>query len=686
MKRAALLLSLNSLSLLAQELDSTTIEAEKTPKPEVMEILRPRVNINGDAITASQGTVDRAEIEHRPLSRTGEIVEFVPGFIATQHSGSGKANQYFGRGFNLDHGTDFAIYVDGMPVNIRSHGHGQGYSDLNFLIPETIDQLEYRKGAYYADSGDFSSAGTLKIKTLSLLDPGQVSLGMGDFGFVRTLVIDSLQQNNSSTLYGVERQRYAGPWEGVDEDVRKTNTILKQTFFDDQDTFSILLMASQNKWNSAEQIPLRSIISGSIDRYGIVDPSLGGNTQRYSLSGHWQHNFDAGTLTVNIYGIDYDFELFSNATYFLANQDQGDQISQSDKRKILGLSSAWETETSFLGLDIKQTFGVQGQWDQNAKTGLYRTQQRNLVATNNLHDINISSLSIYSSSTLHLVDNLKTNFSYRLDSYEFSAKNLLNHRNANDQSSFGSLKGSIIYNLTDTVESYFSMGQGFHTNDVKGILAEKISNQNSQSTPPFSRTLGSEIGLVWLPHRTINFSVNVWRLTSDSELVFIGDEGTTEPKRSSTRIGSELAVYYRPNSQWTLDLEISSASAQYNDDPNQEGIRVEGFVPLVISTGTHTEYALGFFHDLRLRHFGKRPLTSNSSIHSSATTLVNLAVGYQWGDFKAQVQLFNLLDSEDSDSEYYYESQLSDETRSYEDKHLHPVEPRSTRLHLSYRF
>ncbi|SMF02397.1 TonB-dependent receptor [Pseudobacteriovorax antillogorgiicola] len=653
---------------------------------ETMEIKGSRTNRIGESITAGEGEVGQAEISQRPLSRTGEIIEFVPGFIATQHSGSGKANQYFGRGFNLDHGTDFRMSIDGMPINMRSHGHGQGYSDANFIIPEVIESLEYRKGPYYADSGDFSSAGYAKLSTFDRLGHGEALIGGGSYGYGRTLIMDSIGDHQRSFTYAFEAQQYDGPWQGIDENVEKLNGFAKQNFSWGRDHLSISLMAYDNRWNSAEQVPSRAVEAGLINRLAVIDDKVGGETKRNSLAMQWQRQLDQARISFNAYAIDYDLKLINNFTYFI-DEANGDQFSQVDSRRVFGANGEWQQNLQIAGVPIQQRFGIEGQVDTDLETGLYRTQEQDIIETQSEHEAQISNLSLYSSTELGLSTDLRSNISYRVDSYDYQVRNLVNQKSASDRVTMGSLKGSFAYRVGEGLESYLAIGQGFHSNDFKGVLATEISDDpEAEDADPIVRSLGYETGLAWSPSSRINLSVGIWQLESDSELIYVGDEGSTEASRASVRRGIEWTTYYRPNTNWTYDLEIAQSDARYSSDPDNEGREVEGHIPLVVSGGVYGNMSNGLLAGLRLRYLGERPLTADGSQRSSATSLVNLRTGYQWGQFRITLDVFNIFDSKDNDIEYYYASRLPGEVEPQDDRHFHPVEPRSVRTHLSYMF
>ncbi|MEM9157717.1 MAG: Plug domain-containing protein [Verrucomicrobiota bacterium] len=314
--------------------------------------------IVGEAVSASEGYIGRVDLDNRPLLRPGEILETVPGLIATQHSGSGKANQYFLRGFNLDHGTDFATFVDGMPVNMVSHGHGQGYTDLNFLIPETVELLAYQKGSYDAQSGDFTGAGSARIQTSDIRESGLASLSLGEHNSQRALVIDTLEIGHSNLLFALERELNDGPWE-LDENLDKINGLLKFSHQHQNDRLAIGFMGYDSTWNSTDQIPVRAITQNRIRPSGFLDPTVGGESSRYSLNASWERNNTQASTRLSAYSIYYDMDLWSNFTYFLEDPIDGDQFEQVDRRFIYGFSATHSLENrEFFQRSARHYFGL----------------------------------------------------------------------------------------------------------------------------------------------------------------------------------------------------------------------------------------------------------------------------------------------------------------------------------------
>jgi ribosomal protein S10 len=356
-----------------------------------IEVIGRKVNLLGDALSASEGRVSFQEIRQRPVLRAGDVLETVPGLVATQHSGSGKANQLFLRGFNLDHGTDFATSIDGMPVNLRSHGHGQGYTDLNFIIPEMVQEILYRKGPYYAEVGDFSGAGSANFVTRDNSVDSVVQLGAGEFGYTRALAMANARGVGGDLVFALEHQRYDGPWENLEEDVGKTNLQLKQFWQGESGETTLSLMAYRNGWNAADQIPDRAVQSGLISKLGSLDPTTGGESSRYSLSLSSQSEIASGDLSVNVFAIDYDMDLYSNFTYFTSSE--GDQFKQIDSRRIYGGNITLESEQEWASQTVINTFGADVRLDDINEVGLLSTSGRRIRDTLRLDRVIESTMS-----------------------------------------------------------------------------------------------------------------------------------------------------------------------------------------------------------------------------------------------------------------------------------------------------
>ncbi|WP_339677917.1 TonB-dependent receptor [uncultured Zhongshania sp.] len=663
-------------------------------KIETVEVEGRHINLVGEAVSASEGVVGQQEISLRPLLRTGEALELVPGMVVTQHSGTGKANQYFLRGFNLDHGTDFATSVDGMPVNMRTHGHGQGYSDLNFLIPEVVSQLAYKKGAYYADVGDFSGAGGAQISTTSSLEQGLLELTLGEDNFYRVLAMNSLKIAGGTTTVAVEGNRYDGPWSDIEEDLDKINVFLKHAIPLEDGRLSFTMMAYDNSWNSADQIPSRAVDQGIIDELGSIDKTVGGESSRYSLNA----NLELGNWIGSAYVIDYDLNLWSNFTYFLDDETNGDQFEQVDNRTIYGGQLAYLLEGALAGRTMSNKFGGDLRVDDINEVGLYRSQARQRLGAIRSDQVTESSIGLYWENRITWTDSLRSVLGARYDYYDFDVDDKtgininsidLSDNGGTSDDSISSVKASLIYTFNDEWEGYISAGQGFHSNDARGTTIRLDSTDGSviDSVDPLVRSLGYEFGARGFISDRINTSISLWTLELDSELLFVGDAGNTEPSRASERNGIEITGYYHFTDQISLDIEYAYTNSKFTESA-PEGNKIPGAIKNVFQAGLNADFSSGWFGSLRVRHFGERPLVEDGSVKSDDSTIWNLRAGYRMTNWVFKADVLNLSDSDDHDIDYFYASRLASEPAGVatDDIHYHVIEPRTVRFSMGYKF
>jgi TonB dependent receptor/TonB-dependent Receptor Plug Domain len=653
------------------------------------------------ADASSEGYIGQDHLEYRPLLRAGEVLETVPGVIVTQHSGDGKANQYFLRGFNLDHGTDFATSVDGVPVNLPTHAHGQGYTDLNFLIPELVQTVHYRKGPYYADVGDFGSAGAADLSYVDSLDRGLAKLEGGSFGYARGLFAASSPVSSGNLLYAVDLEHNDGPWHRP-EDYQKINGVLRYSRQGAETGFNITAMAYGGTWNSSDQIASRAVPDLAGGRFGEISPSDGGTSHRASLSLEWHRETEAGHTQIEVYGVYYDLNLFSDFTYYL-NSPLGDQFEQQDRRGIGGLKAHHTWRYDLLGREAETTVGLQVRSD-SINNGIYQTVDRRrtdkpdfgggiIPATTRADDVWQASVSPYVEQKVKWTDWLRSTSGVRADYYHFDVADRLAQNSGTKDSALVSPKGGLVFGPWRDTEFYLSGGLGFHSNDGRGTTT-RVDPQNPASpvTPVTAlvRTYGAEVGVrtVVLPH--LQSTASLWWLDIDSELVFDGDGGTTEPSRPSRRYGIEFANYYTPTKWLTFDADFSWSHARFRDfDP--VGQYIPESIETVVAAGVSVhdpDPERGFFASLRLRYFGPRALIEDNSERSGATVLLNAQAGYRFNrTWSFAVEAFNLLDRKDSDIDYYYASRLPGEPAGgVNDFHFHPVEPLSARATLTARF
>jgi len=659
------------------------------------EITLPELVITGkaedllrEAATASKGQASSVEIESRPYLRRGEILEIVPGMVVTQHAGGGKANQYFLRGFNLDHGTDFAISIDDMPLNMRTHAHGQGYADLNFIIPELIERVAYEKGVYSARNGDLSSAGSAEFKLVDVLPSGLASVSLGENGYWRGLIADTMEGPDGGLLtFALEGNRNEGPWT-LPEDFSRWNGFARYVLGDDDHHVSVAFMSSSTDWRSSDQIPERAIEDGRIPLFGHIDPTTGGESQRHSLGVNFRSNDGRDVWRGNLYGLFYELDVFSNFTYFLENPLQGDQFEQAEQRSVIGgqLVREW-LDRSILGCPSDHALGLQLRQDFIDPIGLYKTTNRHRYRTVREDEVSEGSLGIFGESTTRWREGFRTIAGLRGDLFHFDVSSNDPRNSGDETAGIISPKLSAVWGPWHQTEYYLNFGTGFHSNDARGVNNSVDPETNAPLSPvdPLVRTIGSEIGMRSQIFSKLTLTAALWWLDSDSELVYVGDAGTNEAGNASRRYGIETAAYWRPVDWLTLDGEIAITHARFRGVGDDS--RIPGSVPCMISGGIRAGGVEGFFAGIRTRAFSPRPLTEDNSVKGKSSFLVNLQTGYRSKHWEIQLECLNLFDRDDNDIEYFYTSRLPGESAAgIDDTHLHPMEPRTLRMQATYRF
>ncbi|OEZ59984.1 vitamin B12 transporter BtuB [Janthinobacterium sp. HH103] len=645
-----------------------------------------RLNQLGVADSANAGSVTQQQLDARTSYRPGELLEAVPGLIVSQHSGEGKANQFYLRGFNLDHGTDLRTTVDEMPVNQRSHGHGQGWTDLNFLIPELAMRLDYKKGPYAAAQGDFSSAGAASVVYANRLTQGIASAGIGQNGFRRALLADSIDAGDGSLLYALEAQHNDGPFTQPDR-YRKRNGVLRYSEGYANNGFNVTAMAYDASWNATDQIPLRAVRDGSLGRFDVVDASDGGKAQRYSLSGAWHQTTDDVSSRVSAYVIANRLALFSNFTYAMDDPLNGDQFAQPDRRVTAGLdaSHTWHRHTDRGSSDT--TIGLQLQND-NIHNGLYHTRRRQVLSTTRQDHLVETSIGVYGENSTRWSRSLRTVAGLRADAYRFDVRSdrAVNSGTASDHLFSPSL--SVIAGPWRDTEAYVNIGNGFHSNDARGttITVDPKTGEAAGKVTPLVRSRGLELGFRSAAIAGLQTSLSLYRLDFDSELLFIGDAGATQAGRPSRRYGIEFSSYYKAARWLSLDLDLAYARARSRgSDPAGDFIpgAIEGVAQLAMTVTPPGPWS----GSLRLRYFGPRPLVEDNSVRSAASVGLNGRIAYRIDKtLHMEVEGYNLANRRDAAIDYYYASRLPGEAQPVDDIHFHPVESRSLRLTLVKNF
>jgi hypothetical protein len=661
-------------------------------------------DLTGIATTASQGTVGAADLKQRPILRRGELLEVVPGLVITQHSGEAKANQYYLRGFNLDHGTDFSIAADGLPVNMRTHAHGQGWADPNFVIPELVERIDFFKGPYFAAIGDFSGAGAAEFRFYKTLPRDIVTVEYGQNNYYRGLIAQSFvlrsdgagnparpPQMRDTVTYAAEFTNHDGPFE-IAQDFQRYNAFLRYYALRGENTFTITAQANYSRTDSADQIPQRAIQRGLITRFGSIDPTVGLETQRYSVDAEWRRSTSDGTETrAQVYGIYSSLDIFSNFTYFLDDPVNGDQFNQVDDRFVLGGSLARIWKAELLHRETTFTAGLETRTDILNDIGLYRTRARQILSTIREDDVMQSSAGLYAQAEVFWTKWFRSIVGLRGDAYYFDVDNHVDpDSSGTSTAAIVSPKLSLILGPFAKTEIYLSAGTGFHSNDARGVIGG-IDPATREASPPADalvRSRGGELGVRTSFVPGLVSSVAFFYLRSDSELVFAGDAGAVEASGATERSGIEFINFYRPVEWLTFDVDLALARGRFTD-AGPEGDKIPGAIPLSVATGVSLDLPSGIFASLRGRYFSARPLIEDGSVESRDSLIFNARIGYRFRkpDLEIALQVLNIFDAKDNDIEYLYASRLRGESaQGVEDVHLRAAEPRALRLSATWRF
>ncbi len=669
---------------------ATAVWCAAAAAPAVAQTTTPSITINGhydntvgSSDAASQGTISAALLKSRPAQRPGEVLEFVPGVIVTQHSGDGKANQYFLRGFNLDHGTDFATSVDGIPVNMPTHAHGQGYTDLNFLLPELVQRIEYRKGPYFANTGNFGSAGAADIAYVRALDAPLGQLTLGERGYRRGVAGGSTELASGLTLLGaVELMRNDGPW-SLPERLNKSNLVLSLAGGSAAQGFSVRLLGYRARWDSTDQVPQRLLDAGSLQgqsfgRYDAVDPTDGGDTQRNSLAAEW-HGEDAdGRTRVAAYAMRYQLELNSNFTYALERPDEGDQFKQRDRRNVFGLSASRTVNHGLAGLEARSEVGLQLRSDR-IRVGLFDTVARRIVGTTRDDRVHETQLGLYGQTGLQFMPWLRGVFGLRADRLQSKVDSFTLAVNSGRASaSQVSPKLTLVAGPFAKTEFFVNAGRGFHSNDARGttIRADPKSGDAVDKVLPLVSSRGFELGARTEALPGLQSSLALWALKFNSELVYVGDAGATEASQASRRRGVEFNNRWSPAPWFLLDADFAWTHARFSN-----GSRIPNAVDRVASVAATLRELGPWSASLQWRYLGTGALTEDNRVRSTPSMTNNLRVSRKFGSSsELTLDVFNLGNRRVNDIQYFYESRLPGEAAPVADRHVHPAEPRSLRL------
>lgn len=652
-------------------------------------------NFSDGTLTSSQGVIDADALSRQNPARASDLLEAVPGLVLTQHSGGGKANQYFLRGFSLDHGTDFSIKFLGAPLNLPAHAHGQGYADSNMLIPELVERLEYRKGPYFAQDGDFSTAGALNIDYLASLKKGLFSLSVGEYGFNRALIANSTTLSNKDTkiLYALEYQTQDGPWE-VKEDLTKYNVVLGvQHRIDSSSFIQVNYSGYKNDWTATDHIPVQAVNEGKVNRFGSLDPTAGGSTSRHAVSVQYSRLNADSASNVSAYLVDYELDLFSDFSYGLRDNTiygkpgvLSDQFNQFDNRIYYGASANHTLFNNLSFVNSRLSFGADFRTDDVKPTALYDSIARERFFTRSEDELKQTSIGVYVAQQVSPIEWLKITPGLRYDRFSVD----LNGQYDDDEDNLtpniqraGSRNDDLVSPKLSVAlgpfqgghEFFIAHGRGFHSNDPRGLFT-------ASPVDYLVKTQGSE--LVWANSRLaegLKLSATLFNLKSASELVFVGDAGTTEPKSASRRNGAEFLFDYDLRNGWDVHAHLNYVDAKFQglvDDEIPNAVKKSGSVEL---TKKWSNYQAGY----KLKYVGSAPLTEDGSIVSNSLIQSDIfATTKVSEDLTLTLSVFNLFDRENSDIEYAQEYALNGTTNF--GKTFHPSIPRHVRLTAKYSF
>jgi hypothetical protein len=680
--------------------DTTPTLADPAPRSELVIRGHPPLAERPDH-SASQGAVYFRQLRRRPLARTAELLEFVPGLMATQHAGGGKANQYYLRGFNLDHGTDFAVWLDGVPLNLPTHGHGQGYTDLNPLIPELIDKLTFQKGVYAAEYGDSSSAGGAQLHQARALQSPLMVAELGQFGRGRGLWADSLRGPLGTLLYALEVMHHDGPWQIGDGFLRLNGVVSAEAELGAHH-LRLAARAYRGSWHSTDQVAESAISQGLIGRFAGLDNTTGGVASRASLQLDWRRQDGPQQSAATVYAVATKMDLFSNFTYFLTDPLAGDQFEQTDDRWTLGVTARHTVQAHLAGLAWQNSAGLQLRSDI-IRNGLYQTRERVrqpkaladgtvLAATTRQDDILQSSAGVWGESQVQIREDFLAVLGLRGDAVLFDVASQLSQNSGQRSAAIASPKLTLRWTPTPWLQFFAQAGLGFHSNDGRGVLTRRdpVTSEPVQAADPLVRTRGGEMGLRAEVGGYGQSTLALWWLDADSELVFVGDAGTTEAGRPSRRFGLEWTHHLHLWEYLRGEVEIAWSDASFRDEARDEasgqlvGQAIPGAVRGVAAAAMTWQPAVGPQLGVRLRWFGERPLLEDQSIIAESTALLGAHMGWRWPKgWQVLLTGWNLLNRRDADIAYAYESRVTPSSPALLQRHLHPVEPLQLRLELS---
>ena len=621
-------------------------------------------------------------LQTNPVNNSQELLRTVPGLVIGQHAGGGKAEQIFLRGFDIDHGTDIALSVNGMPVNMVSHAHGQGYADMHWVTPETIESLNFGKGPYFSDKGDFNTAGFVDFKLKDRLDNSLVRFELGQFDTQRMLGMFSLlDEEDHSAWISSEYITTDGPFESP-QNFKRINIMGRYAGeLENKDRIGFTASYFKSSWDASGQIPQRAVNDGSISRFGAIDDTEGGETSRMNMQVEYTKNIDENSFVKTMaYYSEYDFELFSNFTFFLEDSINGDQIKQKESRQLFGGNAEYNRYINLGDNKLLLQIGGGLRNDQTIDSELSHTKNRiTTLDTLKLGDINQTNSYAYANLDFTF-GKWKVNPGLRFDYFEFDYydKLLPFYETQSQQKSIVSPKLNFQYNYSSNLQLYLNTGKGFHSNDTRVVVA-----QNGKDILPAA--YGADFGAIWKPMPKLIVNAALWTLYLDQEFVYVGDAGIVEPGGRTERQGVDLSFRYQPLNWLYADLDLNYTFARSADDP--EG---NNYIPLApdftVMGGLSAIFKNGLYAAARVRHIDDRPANEDNSIVAIGYTVVDFNMGYQWKSIELGLKIQNLFDVDWNETQFATETQLRNETEPVEEITFTPGTPFTATAVVTYRF
>lgn len=633
---------------------------------------------------ASALTTTGTELGMRPLTRPGDVAEAMPGMVAVQHAGGGKANQYFVRGFDADHGTDVAIGIDGMPVNMVSHAHGQGYGDMHWLIPELVASVDVRKGPYEVYDGDMVTAGAIDIHLVESVEESTATLTYGAFDTARGLVVTGLDRGTTHAVVAGEAYTTNGPFVRPEELVRM-NGYAKVTF---EPTPALKVSvggtAYTSGWYGSGQIPLRAVEAGTLDRFGTIDTTEGGQSRRHNL--YAQAVLDPGEgqrLEASAYVGTYRLNLYSNFTFFAEDPVNGDAIEQQDERTLGGFDLSWQGLQRWGDLRSTTRVGVQGRQDRIG-TQLFHDAQRERLDTLVDARVDQARLGVYVREELAWKALVRLVGGARLDHFVFGVDDALDtfgdgvRTSGVADATVVSPKVNLVLAPWKHLDLFGNLGRGFHSNDARGVV------RGVRPADPITVALGYEAG-ARLHHPLGQLAVSAWALELDAETVWVGDAGTTELRGATRRRGLDVSARAHPLAWAYADLDVTLAEATYVQNAGN-GDAVALAPPLTLAGGVGVDHPVGAGGGVRLRHLSDRPATEDGALVAEGWTVVDAQARYRWRALEVGLQVNNLFDTAWREVQFANASRLAEEPEPVDDIHFTPGWPRTVLGSVSAHF